>query len=728
MELFVRKKMKDITKQAFEYLKQGFSVIPLGDIFLNEKGEKQVTYVISWEEFQNRIATEQKITEWFEEKKYPNIGIITGKISNLFVLDTDSYKPTYDAKLIKSFNLPPTLCQTTGRGGTQYFFTYSGNARNATGVFTKESAIDIRANGGMVIVPPSKLRVSKGKYSSYTWNISLEDTVPQPLPDLLANRFENKETEKTDWDQFFSEKKGDGIRNMSAAQVAGKILYETSPEMWDVFGVSYFRQWNRDFNIPPLSDKELKATWNSIKKAHLKNNAPPEKIEGTFDDDEKSIITTYKKNKTKGTFYLAKYLTKKYDIITVGEKESEMFVYRNGVYFKAENEIIFPEIQRILTDEVTRAAKGEAFSKIAHMTAYPRSIFESADPRYIPLKNGVYDMQDKILLPQDSKYRFTYQFPVQYDPNATCPKTREALQMILAPDQLNLVQEWIGYYFYRQYIFKKALIIVGPKDSGKTTILESIIYLLGRDNISAVTLQKMAGDRFAAAHLYEKHGNLVDELSDKDIADIGNFKIATGGGSITGEYKFGNQFSFHNFSKLTFACNKIPEVSGPEDDEAYFGRWIVIRLEKRIQKIVPNFVAYLRTEEERSGLFNWAMEGLERLLMNGKFTYDLTEEEIKSEMMQGGSSIAMFAANCIMREDGFEMSKEDMYDVYTEYCRDNKLSTQTIKMFGTRFPSHVNYVADGLITGITEKGKAGRVKGWRNVKIIKKEDDGFKNF
>lgn len=722
--------MKDITKQALEYLQQGFSVIPLGDIFLDEKGSKQITYVISWEEYQKRLPTQKEVLQWFEEKKYPNIGIITGKVSKLFVLDTDSYKPTYDAKLVKSFNLPPTLCQTTGRGGTQYFFKYTGNARNATGVFTKESAIDIRANGGMVIVPPSKLRVSKDKYSNYVWDVSLEDTLPQELPLLLASRFESQENEKTDWDQFFSEKKGNGIRNMSATQVAGKILYETSPDMWDIFGVSYFRQWNRDFNIPPLQEKELKATWNSIKKSHLKNNKPPEKIDDSFDEDEKSIIKEYKKNKTKGTFYLAKYLTKKYDIITVGEKELEMFVYRNGVYFKAENEIIFPEIQRVLTDEVTRAAKGEAFSKIAHMTAHPRSIFESADPRYIPVKNGVYDMEAKNLLPQDSKYRFTYQFPIQFDPHATCSKTLEALQMILASDQLALIQEWIGYYFYRQYIFKKALIVVGPKDSGKTTILESIVYLLGRENISSVTLQKMAGDKFAAAHLYEKHGNLVDELSDKDIADVGNFKIATGGGSITGEYKFGNQFSFHNFSKLTFACNKIPEVKGPEDDEAYFGRWMVIRLEKKIQKIIPNFVAYLRTEEERSGLFNWAMEGLERLIQNGKFSYDLSEEEIKSEMMQGGSSIAMFSANCILREDGNEISKEDMYEKYTNYCRENKLSTQTIKMFGTRFPSHVNYVAEGLVDGLDGKGKVARVKGWRNVKInnSKENDKTFKNF
>ncbi len=215
--------------------------------------------------------------------------------------------------------------------------------------------------------------------------------------------------------------------------------------------------------------------------------------------------------------------------------------------------------------------------------------------------------------------------------------------------------------------------------------------------------------------MYEKHANLVDELSEKDITDTGHFKIATGGGSITGEYKFGNQFSFHNFSKLTFACNKIPSVQNFEDDDAYFGRWIVIRLENTLEKIIPNFIEIVQTEEERSGLFNWSMEGLERLLENKKLNYSLTPEEVKNEMLRSGSSIAVFAANCVMMDQGSEISKEEMYEIYSEYCRINKISTQTIVMFGTKFLGFVKYASEGLITGINGK----RVKGWRNVAIIK---------
>jgi len=280
------------------------------------------------------------------------------------------------------------------------------------------------------------------------------------------------------------------------------------------------------------------------------------------------------------------------------------------------------------------------------------------------------------------------------------------------PEQIPTIQEWLGYYFYRSYIFKKAIIFVGEGDTGKTTFLEVITHLLGRENLSSISLQKMTSDKFAAAHLYEKHGNLVDELSAKDISDTGNFKIATGGGSITGEYKFGNQFSFLNFSKFTFACNKIPDVKD-FDDEAYFNRWMVMRFEKTIEKKIPNFISTLTTEEERAGLFNYALIGLERLLEQGGFTYGKSAVDTKTEMMRSGSSIAMFSTERVEQEVGAEVSKEDMYDAYTTFCSQRGLAAETIKMLGTKFPFYATYATDGLITGMSGK----RVKGWRNVKV-----------
>lgn len=458
-----------------------------------------------------------------------------------------------------------------------------------------------------------------------------------------------------------------------------------------------------------------------------------------YDEDQREkgnekieeILTTFKKNKTTATYLLAQYIVRKYEIITIGEKEREMFVYKDGMYYPgAENLIIYPEIQNILGSQVTKNAKTETYHKICDMTAHSRSIFTQTPPHFIPVKNGVYNFQTKELLPHTSSYRFKYQIPVIYDPLATCPKIEAFMNQILNPEQRLIVEEWIGYYFWREYMFKKAMVFVGEGDTGKTTLLEVIVYLLGRENISAVSLQKMTSDKFSAAHLYEKHGNLVDELSARDISDTDAFKMATGNGSVTGEYKFGNQFSFQNFAKLTYACNRIPDMADNNDD-AYFNRWIVIRFENTLLKKIPNFIKTLTIEEERSGLFNLAMNGLARLLAQESFTYTHNAEETKFEMMRSGSSIAMFASDCLARDDGNSISKEDMYEEYIAYCKTKKVSTQTKDALGKRLSNYATFVSEGTMDGLNNRGKVDRVRCWRNVKIKGKEtivDKEFNDF
>ena len=168
-------------------------------------------------------------------------------------------------------------------------------------------------------------------------------------------------------------------------------------------------------------------------------------------------------------------------------------------------------------------------------------------------------------------------------------------------------------------------------------------------------------------------------------------------------------------SKLTFATNKIPDVKD-FDDDAYFARWMPLRFEKTIAKKIPNFIRTLSTDAERSGLFNLAMRGLDRLLENGKFSYNKSSIETKLEMMRSASSIAQFAAEMCVREDGAEMSKEDMYTAYTEFCSVRDVAAETMKMLGTRLPTYVTYLSEGKMYNGTSRDRC-----WRNV-TLKKTD------
>ena len=681
--------MNPIYTEAFRLMVAGKSVMPV-------RKDKR-PYLPTWKHLQTTPATEVELEQWWNQFPDANLGLITGKVSDLIVIDIDTYAGATDV-------FPDTYTVRTGNGGIQKYYAYTPGFTISANGYPQYPHVDLRSDGGYVVASPSVTSYLKdGKPAGGAYTV-IKDIPFAPFP---AHMFPTTKPKRTLKDTIGA---GKGKRNDSLASIIGTLLLAHPEKDWHTTVLPAIEKISATMD-PPLPLSEVQTTFNSI--VQLEHNRRVASSGGEVNDEEEALRTGFKKDKAAGTFAIAQFIVKRFDIITIGEAEYEAFVYRDGMYRPALKEVIGPEIQRILGPLVTNSAQIETLHKIYNMTVAPRTIFTTASLDYIPLLNGVYDRTTHTLLPHSAEYRFTYQFPITYDPAATCPKTSAFLDQILDPDQRKTVEEWIGYYFYRNYQFKKAIIFVGEGDTGKTTLLETIDFLLGKPNISSVSLQKMTSDKFAAAHMFEKHGNLVDELSAKDISDTGNFKIATGGGSISGEYKFGNQFSFRNFSKLTFACNRIPDVKDFMD-EAYFNRWMVIRFEKTIEKKIPNFIKTLTTDEERSGLFNLAMQGLDRLLEHGRFSYGKDAGDTKKEMLRSGSAIAMFAAEKLVHSLGNELTKEDMYDAFTKFCSQNDLPADTIKMLGTRLPLYVPYMSDGVMTTYGRN----RARGWRNVAIL----------
>lgn len=416
--------------------------------------------------------------------------------------------------------------------------------------------------------------------------------------------------------------------------------------------------------------------------------------------------------KNKASFDIAKFLVDKYRVKTIGQKKDrEIYIYENGLYVLGVN-VLRGEIQQMLEELAITQVKNEIIEKIKDLTVIDRREF-NVDRNYINLNDGVLDIKNGTLNEHDPKYLFLHKIPVNYKQEVDCPAIKNFLSEILNDDNILAVQEWLGYTLYRSYFIKKAIIFVGERDTGKTTLLRLFEKLVGKDNISGVSLQRLATDKFAAAHLYNKHINIYDDLSFKDINDNGAFKIATGGGIITGEYKFGDQFQFESYSKLTFSCNKIPNVQDT-NDEAYFSRWIVIPFNKSVPKPDKFLIDKLSTAEELSGLFNFALEGLKRLIENQEFSYKKDPDEIKTEMLRSGSVIANFVYDCLDEELGAWISKEDLYTEFVNYTHTHQLPAGTINNLGKKLPKYAGYIADG------KQSVGGKqVTGWRNVKIRK---------
>lgn len=154
-------------ESALEYEFFGFSIIPCNKI---------KTPLVRWLPYQNKRATPEEIKEWW--KKFPdaNVGIVTGPISGIYVIDIDSQEGKEAIKpFISDCHELPTV--NTPKGGQHLYFKYPDIDLGNTARLIKDC--DSRGLGGYVVAPPSIN--DNGKVYSWENGLSLNDI---SLPDL----------------------------------------------------------------------------------------------------------------------------------------------------------------------------------------------------------------------------------------------------------------------------------------------------------------------------------------------------------------------------------------------------------------------------------------------------------------------------------------------------------------------------------------------------------------
>ncbi len=438
-----------------------------------------------------------------------------------------------------------------------------------------------------------------------------------------------------------------------------------------------------------------------------------EEIEKDSEEEKGEWNFTYLDDKGKEKVSIPKvvsYLIHEYNFKTIyGKKEEQIYFYENGIYNLRGKEIIKTETEEILQSKCMNNIVREVLEKVKRKTSIDIGTFDNIPLNLICLENGIYDFKTKQLLQFNPQYYFKSFTPIKYDPSKKCEKILKFINEICYPEDIPTIQEWFGFCLYRRYFIKKSIILFGEKNTGKTVLMNLLTKFLGDKNVSGISLQRIASkDKFALASLKDKYGNIYDDLSAEDLKDSGGFKIATGGGYITAEHKFGDSFQFMTYAKNIFATNKIPNVRDINDD-AYYERWIPICFDNQIEKEKQNNFLFeeLSDENELSGLFNWAIEGLERLMRSGKFSYNKTSEEIKMIMQRQNNPLVAFVDEALKQEDGNKISKETMYRIYSKWCQEKKVPRLSKEQLGRSLAKYTNYMI----------AKGGNERIWENVQF-----------
>lgn len=240
-------------KSADYVFNRKISVIPVG---------KDKRPLVDWKVYQSRYATQEELAHWAE---FPEVqlGIVTGKLSNLTVVDVEKGG---DASFLPQNG---TIVETGG-GGAHFYFAYCEDMKNKARI---RDLVDIRSEGGYVVAPGSES--NKGNYTI------VQDAALYPFPENLfqegmrpsrkysGNIFNDVPDSPPGIEEYPGY--GSGQRNDEITRYIGHVLTRVHPAKWETDAWRIIQEANKK-NNPPLSDYELQVCFNSIRNTEISNN------------------------------------------------------------------------------------------------------------------------------------------------------------------------------------------------------------------------------------------------------------------------------------------------------------------------------------------------------------------------------------------------------------------------------------------------------------------------
>lgn len=239
--------------RAAAYLARGWSPIPLVP-----RGKRPL---IAWEPYQHRPPLPSEVARWWARWPEANLGIVTGSVSGLIVLDVDPEKggrASLAALEAEHGRLPATVEVATGGGGRHCYFRHPGG-RVACAVGLRPG-LDLRGDGGYVVAPPS-IHPSGRPYVT----VSAPTAEPAPAPGwllaLLAPARPRPGHSPLWWRRLLAQGLVEGERNTKLAALAGLLLHHRL-EPGTV--LELLQGWNRGRCRPPLPAEEVERIVASI--------------------------------------------------------------------------------------------------------------------------------------------------------------------------------------------------------------------------------------------------------------------------------------------------------------------------------------------------------------------------------------------------------------------------------------------------------------------------------
>lgn len=378
-------------------------------------------------------------------------------------------------------------------------------------------------------------------------------------------------------------------------------------------------------------------------------------------------------------------------------------------------------------------------TSIAKLISLDANKIVDSDPFDEPVKhkavfgNHTYNLETDELEPNSPDNHLLQYRPYELDMNGKAETWNEWLKQSLVPnpiqicdedaekDHARLVDEYcpvavetvkafIGYALAGSYDdFQHYMILYGNGGEGKSTFLRKIAQVIGKPNVSDVSLEALSDQeaaKFSTSKLYHKAANIFADISPKFMNQTNIVKVLTGGDTITGQFKHKDPFEFQNEAKMIFSANQLPAFN--DFTKGFKRRPIIVTFHK-----IKDFNKRFNDQDFKNEMPAFAHECLlayRNALKANEFPQTEFMKQQKQDWIDANDNIGNWIKECCSTAEGDREKGVHLYTNYKEYIA----KTGGNIMAKTTFKQQL--MSRGYEYGTTKiNGKS--AKGFKGIKI-----------
>ena len=293
---------------------------------------------------------------------------------------------------------------------------------------------------------------------------------------------------------------------------------------------------------------------------------------------------------------------------------------------------------------------------------------------FLNVKNGILNLESRILSPHNNKLYMNQLANVDYDAKAKCPLFDKFMKEISCDDTEieNIILEILGCCLLSGNNEQLFFMFIGQGANGKGVLVDTVKAILGDYAVTvqpATIMESKYGSGATArpdlARLRGARAAFMSEGKKGDKLDEALVKQLTGGDVLAARPLYSDVIEFKPEFKIILSSNYLPLIRGT--DRGIWRRIFPVPFDLNLDSEQFDTKLHQKLLEEKSGILNRLLDGLSRVQSQG-FTKSDKVENLIQQYRQDSNNLEDFFCSSIHLSSDLETPYQDMYNHYTLWC------------------------------------------------------------